>query len=99
MRETQKSISTWGIKTFGMPTNPKKIVERFVEEVIELDTKSSKPSHVEEIIDECADCLVVLYQVATAYGFDLHEAVNIKMKINRVRKWKTSGEGVGQHID
>ena len=102
--ETQISISEWAQQTFGVATSPKKLVERFVEEVVELDAKSAfhglmTPKNFDAIQDECADCLVVLYQVAEAYGFDLLTAVDQKMEINRARKWKTAGDGVGQHID
>jgi NTP pyrophosphatase (non-canonical NTP hydrolase) len=98
--ETQDSISKWAIATFGYPKSTKKIVERFVEEVIELDTKSAQtPIIIDSIRDECADCLIVLYQVAQTYGFDLHRAVNEKMTINQERIWKTDGDGVGQHVD
>ena|SRR3990167_4706858 len=100
--ENQNSISAWATQTFGPPTTPKKIVERFVEEVVELDTLSIAQLYsmnLEKIQSECADCLIVLYQVAEAYGFDLLTAVDNKMVINRARKWKTDGDGVGQHID
>ena len=98
--ETQISISEWATQTFGPPSSPKKIVERFVEEVVELDSLSATEVPIlEDITDECADCLVILYQVAEAYGFDLLTAVDQKMIVNRARKWKTDGDGVGQHID
>src|SRR3990172_5961258 len=98
MNETQASISDWAIQTFGYPKSAKTLVERFVTEVIELDTKSAaQPIILEHIRDECADCLVVLYQAAQFYGFDLHEAVNEKMIINRERKWDLKGDGTAQH--
>jgi len=40
----------------------------------------------------------MLYQVASAFGFDLHEQVDHKMKINRSRTWDVKGDGTGQHI-
>ena len=92
--ETQASISTWATKTFGKPANLELIVDRFLEEVKELQSGT-----LEDLTDECADCLIVLYQVAETAGFDLQDAVDEKMKINRARKWNTNGDGVGQHID
>lgn len=98
--ETQKSISDWGIQTFGPPASAKKIADRFMEEVLELDAKCAvRPADLTAIADECADCLIVLYQVAQTYGFDLHKAVDDKMTINRARIWKTDGDGIGQHVE
>ena len=96
--ETQITISDWAISTFGHPASAKKIVERFVEEVIELDTLSAAtPPDIQKVKDECADCLIVLYQVANVYGFNLNLAVNDKMRINRNREWELRGDGTAQH--
>lgn len=92
--ETQASISTWAKETFGEPTSLELVVDRFLEEVEELQTGAP-----EDLPDECADCMIVLLQVAATAGFDLQEAIDAKMKINRARKWNTKGDGVGQHID
>jgi len=102
MRETQKSISEWATKTFGTPDNLITIYNRFVEETNELDHLINDTEYLGnhqrlEITDECADCLIVLYQVAETLGIDLHQAVDEKMSINRKRKWKITGQGVGQH--
>jgi NTP pyrophosphatase (non-canonical NTP hydrolase) len=100
MRENQATITGWAIKTFGPPSSMKKIVDRFVEEVIELDTKASKEKpDIEAIKDECADCLIVLVQVASVCGFSLAHAVDKKMEVNRARKWALKGDGTAQHVD
>lgn len=99
MNETQKTISEWATQTFGVPENLDPIVDRFLEEVDELASSTASVLTLEELQSECADCLIVLYQVAQTGGFDLHEAVNNKMQINRSRKWDTKGDGVGQHIE
>lgn len=94
MDETQKTISEWATTTFGKPADAEIIVDRFLEEVDELQSGA-----IEDLPNECADCLIVLYQVAETMGFDLQTAVNSKMQTNRARKWDTRGDGVGQHID
>jgi hypothetical protein len=52
----------------------------------------------EKIPVEAADVLIVLYGVAHMRGFDLHDAVDSKMMINRSRKWAARGDGTGYHI-
>ena len=100
MNEDQGTIVTWAIETFGQPKDVKTIVDRFITEAIELDTKAAKPLiNIPDIQDECADCLIVLYQVAAACGFNLNRAVDYKMQINRARKWELKGDGTAQHID
>lgn len=97
--ENQKSICDWAHETFGNATATTKIVDRFFEEVVELRLNAfTVPYFTQHIQDECADCLIMLYQVAGAYGFDLQEVVDEKMKINRERKWHTTGDGTGQHL-
>lgn len=97
--ETQETISKWAIETFGKPQDEEIILTRFMDEVQELDDKFSEGAENQAIIDECADVLIILYQVANTHGFDLHEAVNKKMQTNRARKWDTKGDGVGQHVE
>lgn len=97
--ETQVSITEWAIKTFGRPEYPTTIIDRFTAEVNELeDTAYSDSEEETNLKDECADCLIVLYQVASALGFDLHDAVDEKMQTNRARRWHVKGDGTGQHI-
>lgn len=47
---------------------------------------------------ESADVLITLYRVAHVLGGDLHADVDDKMVINRARKWRITGDGVGQHV-
>lgn len=96
--ETQMTISDWANKTFGPPKDPQTIVDRFMYEVAELSLQASD-GNFDRAAGECADCLIVLYQVAQTLGFDLHEEVNKKMAINRARKWNIAGDGTGQHIE
>lgn len=57
------------------------------------------PSALKKVPGEVADVLIVLYQVCTALGIDLQTSVDEKMKVNRSRKWKCDGRGVGQHVE
>lgn len=47
---------------------------------------------------ECADVLIVLWQVASRVGAMLVDEVNKKMAINRARQWKKLDSGRHQHI-
>lgn len=100
MSETQTSISHWANSTFGPPKDLKTIVDRFLDETTELAILAEQSTlDLEALKDECADCLIVLYQVADTCGFFLSIAADEKMKINRNRKWDVKGDGTAQHID
>ena len=47
---------------------------------------------------ECADGLITLYRVADKLRCDLHDTVDVKMVVNRARKWAVTVDGVGQHV-
>lgn len=53
------------------------------------------PAHVPV---EAADVLIVLLGLAHMRGFDLWEQVDLKMKINRQRRWAARGDGTGYHV-
>jgi hypothetical protein len=96
--ETQQTISEWAVKTFGYATRERSI-DRMVEEVEELkEVNVNGVEAFDEVSNECADILIILYQVADTFGFNLHACVDHKMEINRSRKWKIAGDGTGQHI-
>jgi len=102
MNETQKTISEWGIQTFGYPTRERS-VDRMLEECKELkDVREANnfgnDFSYDRIVDECADIYITMCQVMTTFGFDLHACVDHKMQINRGREWKIAGDGTGQHI-
>jgi len=50
-----------------------------------------------EVAEELADVLVVLYGVATEAGVSFSEALGAKMEVNRARRWKVEGPGLGRH--
>lgn len=89
--ENQKSIWLWVLGTFGMPKEERSF-ERMFEEIDEL-----RDAPLENRQEECADVLICMYAYASSAGFDLQQAVNDKMKVNRARKWKVHGDGTGHH--
>lgn len=52
----------------------------------------------DKIPSELADCEIVLRYLAEMNDIDLNDEVDIKMRINRSRKWTKTGGGCGQHI-
>lgn len=103
VHETQKSITDWGIKTFGYPSSPRAIIDRMFMEIDELkylvvNMSLTNKEQYEDVADECADIYIVMCQVMNTIGYDLQSCVNHKMTINRARKWKLNQDGTGQHI-
>lgn len=96
MREDQTSVNEWAINTFGDCTL-EAAVRRMDKEYSELVLKAGC-ANVGDYGDELADVLICMYRVAQKAGVDLQAHVDMKMTINRRRKWKMSGDGTGQHI-
>lgn len=94
MTETQQTITTWADETFG-PCTAKRAVARMIEEMAECQEGVNVTGTWR---DECADVLITLYRVASIVGFDLHEAVDAKMHVNRQRLWGVRGDGTGYHL-
>lgn len=54
---------------------------------------------IDEIAEECADIMHLLFQVADKCGFDLLEATREKFEINKGRTWGEPDErGVVRHV-
>jgi NTP pyrophosphatase (non-canonical NTP hydrolase) len=53
---------------------------------------------VSEAVRETADVLILLSRLAQILGFNLTDAVDQKMEINRARQWAPASDGTGQHI-
>jgi NTP pyrophosphatase (non-canonical NTP hydrolase) len=97
VKETQSSIESWRLATFGT-VSPQLIAARMNVEVAELLLELARPNpSVKKIEGECADVLIVLYGICEAYGIELHNAVDRKMAVNRGRTWDVR-DGVGQHL-
>lgn len=52
----------------------------------------------DKIPAEAADVDIVLDGIAGMRGFDRAEQKNLKMAVNRARRWKANGDGTGYHI-
>lgn len=87
-----KEINEWQRDTFGEPT-PEAAYDRFDEELREFDELSID----EDDAEEAADVVITLVAYLASKGKDLATEIEKKMAINRKRKWKTRGDGTGQH--
>ncbi len=99
--ETQQSITQWAAETFG-PCSAARAVARMVEEMEELKavdaTAWPTATYVKKLKDECADVLITMYRAASLLQFDVQQAVDDKMAINRAREWTLRDDGTGYHI-
>lgn len=105
MTENQSTVCDWAFRTFG-PRTRASALKRMMQEVREMSFKYSdwlndptneRPTTAAALLDEMADVVITMYAGAESLGKDLHECINEKMKINRVRKWTSHGDGTGQH--
>jgi NTP pyrophosphatase (non-canonical NTP hydrolase) len=103
--ENQYTITEWANSTFGETKDFKLLFNRMYEELEELKElvdyteTDDLMSYSEKLAEELADVFIVGVQLFSFLQSDLITEVNIKMHKNRARKWQTSGDGVGQHID
>jgi NTP pyrophosphatase (non-canonical NTP hydrolase) len=99
MIETQASINAWGAKTFGHGT-ARAIGGRLQKEMDELLAALDVDEHaaLDATRDEAADVLIMLYRLAGVGGFNLMAALDRKMRVNRKRKWRSNGDGTGEHV-
>ena len=95
--EDQKSVTDWGEETFGPAVDPAVLVARAALEMDELLEAARAGDHAAVAL-ETADVFILLYRVATLCGFDVNEAIDRKMQINRKRRWQRRGDGTGSHI-
>lgn len=51
------------------------------------------------VAEELADSEIVNKHAATVMNVNLNSFVQKKMEVNRRRKWKSNGDGTGQHVD
>lgn len=98
MTENQKSISEWAEETFGPAGSNARVAARANEEMAELLRKLTANDTESSAGEEIADVVIVLYRLATRMGVDLSEAINVKMAINRNRKWNLDNTGHGYHV-
>lgn len=99
MKETQASIYQWAVTTFGKARDEFQIWRRAKAEFDELMRAIISRKPPEKIVEEIADVVIVLCQIAERLGLSLAEAIDRKMAINREREWRTNGDGTGQHVE
>ena len=94
--EDQNTITDWANRTFGEAGYDASVI-RAIEEIQEFLQAVDDDRRV-DVKAEMPDIVITLYRLATVLGFDLLESVDDKMAVNRLRRWKSNGDGTGQHI-
>lgn len=98
-RETQESITAWADETFGIPETNLSVAKRAMKELKELITCLEQDDQHPKAKVEIADVDIVLARLAERLGADRQTEINLKMEINRKRKWVLDGNGHGQHVE
>ena len=104
MRKQQfKDVTDWQKKTFVNANSLSKI-HHLIEEVNELrDIIETHPGNTDEVCMEFADCFLLLFGSAAAYGLsydDICESIDTKLEINKNRTWgKPDVNGVVNHVN
>lgn len=96
MPETSATIAAWAEETFGPATDLSVLVRRARAEFEELEA-AVLAGDAAEARREAADVVILLHRLSALTGGDLAADVDAKMHINRSRRWRLSGDGVGQH--
>jgi len=96
LNENSASIARWGAETFGEVADFAILTERARLELAELEA-AVRAGDADEIGREAADVMILLHRLVGLIGKDLASEVDAKMHINRSRRWRLSGDGVGQH--
>lgn len=98
LSETSKSIDIWAEAAFGPVGDLNDLIQRAAEELDEIRQAVRNREPADAIVMETADVAILLHRIAAVSGFDLAEAVDRKMRINRGRHWRRSGDGTGRHL-
>lgn len=92
IREAQAAITAWANENFPKRTAHSALVKLVLEEVPELLQSLDSPL-------EYADCLVLLFDIASLRGIDISQALAEKMAINQSRQWHfDDATGLAHHI-
>jgi hypothetical protein len=85
----QTRISTWATKTFseGHGQRTEGVYAHLKREIDELGLGIALAHSPEAIGEECADCAMLLFELADFARSDLLDEVEKKLAINRERKW------------
>lgn len=99
-----QDICNWANITFGRAPDVAVLINRADKEFVELYSLI-EPNDVGQVnfdpadaAEEIADTVIVLAQACAFLGYDLQSMINAKMNLNVLRRWDTSGNGVGQHV-
>lgn len=72
---------------------------RAAEELAELIAVLARNDSDPKALGEVADVRIVLHGILAAHGVDGQDVDDAKMAINRRRRWATTGDGHGQHVE
>ena len=95
--ETSATIRAWGEATFGAVADLAVLTGRARIEFAELE-EALKTGDPGAIGAEAADIVILLHRLCGLLDRDLSAEVDAKMAVNRARRWRASGDGVGEHI-
>ena len=100
LRQMQDEIGAWGDATFPTSTFIS-VASHFEEEAAEFLAEIRSGESVDAVLNELADCAILLIQFAHKNGFDLSQVIERKMAINRARTWNTTPEPEGhfKHVE
>ena len=99
MVENSRSISEWAVSVFGDTKDDKVVLERAAKEFKELQELVDAGIKSYKVAVEAADVVICLARLVDRQGYDLFELVDKKMEINRKRKWISTGDGCGRHVN
>lgn len=95
-QEDQNTITDWANRTFGEAKYGAAVL-RAIDEISEFLLAAQEDRRA-DVKAEMPDILITFMRLATVLGFDLMESVDDKMAVNRLRHWRSNGDGTGQHI-
>lgn len=94
-------VVEWAHRTFGKGT-PRVIFNRMKEEWTELETAIDRFERGEinslKVVLEIADVVICGCVLAACFGYTLSKELSWKFMINKGRRWRSNGDGTGQHI-
>lgn len=92
MRFFQRVVGEWAEETFK-DSDRASHIKHLKEEVEEL----AKAKDFNNLKEECADILLIVFSLAHREGFDLEEVAMSKFHTCLHREWKTNEEGNVRH--
>lgn len=97
LRRVQDEITRWATEQFPARTDHQTIFKLMLHEIPEM-AMHKKEKGTDEIGPELADCLILLFDLASMWEVDVAEAIAEKMGINYTRKWAADAHGIFQHV-